>query len=53
MYGSMEEAFDKAEFYLRNEELLREIANNGHERTKECFNYPDKIEEITKLLNEK
>ena len=53
MYGSMEEAFDKAAFYLRNEVLLREIADNGYERTKECFNYPSKIEEIMKILKEK
>lgn len=51
MYGSMEEAFDKAAFYLEHEELLKEIGKSGYERTKECFSYDNRIEEITKILN--
>lgn len=50
MYGSMEEAFDKATYYLNHEELLKEIANNGYIRTKEHFDYPAKIDEIIKTI---
>lgn len=48
MYGSMEEAFDKAAYYLEHEELLKKIGMNGYEKVKEYFNYPAKIEEIMK-----
>ena len=43
MYGSMEDAFEKADFYLRHEELREEIALNGYQRICENFAYPDKI----------
>lgn len=46
MYGSMEDAFAKADFYLKHEELRREIAKNGYQRTCEYFAYPDKIQQM-------
>lgn len=46
MYSSMEEAFDKASFYLHHKELLPEIANNGYQKVKEHFNYPLYLKQI-------
>lgn len=44
LYGSMEEAFAKADFYLKHEDLRKEIALNGYRKICENFAYPDKIE---------
>ncbi len=49
MYGSMEEAFDKASYYLQHEELLPNIANNGYQKVKEYFNYPNCISLIENI----
>ena len=46
LYGSMEDAFDKADFYLKHEEIRQEIALNGYRRVCEDFAYPDKIERM-------
>ena len=43
LYGSMEDAFAKADFYLKHEDLREEIALNGYRRICEDFAYPDKI----------
>lgn len=50
MYGSMEEAFDKAEYYLQHEDLLRNIARNGYEKVKEGFGYMERITKIIEML---
>lgn len=46
LYGSMEDAFAKADFYLRHEDLREEIAVNGYRRVREEFSYPDKIRQM-------
>lgn len=46
LYGSIEDAFDKADFYLRHEELRRELALNGYRRICEDFAYPSRIEQM-------
>lgn len=46
LYGSMEDAFAKADFYLKHEELREEIAVNGYRRVREEFSYPDKIRQM-------
>lgn len=46
MYESMEDAFAKADFYLKHEELREEIAANGYRRVREEFSYPDKIRQM-------
>lgn len=43
LYESMEDAIAKADFYLRHEDLRRQIALNGFEKVKENFNYPKQI----------
>lgn len=46
LYGSMEDAFAKADFYLKHEDLREEIAVNGYRRVREEFSYPDKIRQM-------
>lgn len=46
LYGSIEDAFVKADFYLRHEDLRQEIAMNGYRRICEDFAYPDKIKQM-------
>ncbi len=50
MYGSMEEAFEKAAYYLKHGELLENIRQNGHVRAKNHFLYPNRINEIIKTI---
>jgi len=46
MYESLEDAVIKADFYLKNPELLDQIALSGHQIVKEQFAYPDRIKEM-------
>ena len=46
LYDSIEDAFDKADFYLKHEELRREIAQNGYRRICQDFSYPDRIRQM-------
>lgn len=43
MYESIEDAFDKADFYLRNQHLIEQIAQNGSMIAREHFSYKDRI----------
>lgn len=43
MYESIEDALEKADYYLRNEQIRLEIAKNGYRKACENFTYPDKI----------
>jgi spore maturation protein CgeB len=44
LYSSLEEAYDKASFYLDNPDLIKSIAESGFEKVKEAFNYKDKLD---------
>lgn len=46
MYDSMEDAFAKADFYLKHEDLRKEIAQNGYRRVCQDFSYPDRIRQM-------
>lgn len=46
LYESMEDAFAKADFYLKHEELRKEIARSGYERIRQDFSYPDRIRQM-------
>lgn len=50
MYGSMEEAFDKAAYYLEREDMLKEIAWNGYIKVKEGFGYANRITKIIDII---
>lgn len=43
MYDSMEDAVAKADFYLKHENLRKQIALNGYRKVKEHFTYPKQI----------
>lgn len=46
LYESMEDAFEKADFYLKHEELRSKIAQNGYRRICQDFSYPDRIRQM-------
>lgn len=46
LYESMEDAFVKADYYLKHEDLRKEIALNGYRKVCEEFSYPDRIREM-------
>lgn len=48
MYESLEDALEKADYYLRHDELLQSIARSGHEKAVAHFSYPDKISYMLK-----
>lgn len=49
MYSSMEEAVDKADFYLKNDDLRNQIAVNGYQKVKAHFSYPQMIEKMFQI----
>lgn len=49
MYSSMEDAIDKADFYLRNDSLREKIAASGYLRVSEEFTYPSRIRQMMEI----
>ncbi len=49
MYESMEDAVAKADFYLKHEDLRKEIALSGYRKVKELFSYPERIKELFRI----
>lgn len=49
MYESMEDAIAKADFYLKHEDLRKEIARNGYRKIRELFAYPERINELFRI----
>lgn len=50
MYESIEDAFEKAAFYMENDEVRERIAIRGHERTTEMFDYKDRINSLLSMI---
>lgn len=46
VYESIEDALEKADFYLKHDKLREEIANNGYKKMKDCFSYHRQLEKI-------
>ena len=46
MYGSLEEAFDKADYYLKNSDLLRKIAEKGNRKVADLFAYDERVDSL-------
>lgn len=46
MYDSLEDAFVKADFYLKRDDLREQIAKNGHEKIRREFSYPQRIQQM-------
>lgn len=51
MYSSMEEAIDKADYYLKHEELRKQIAINGYHKIKDIFTYPNCIQKMLESVD--
>ncbi len=49
MYESLEDAVEKAGFYLQHDTIRKKIAENGYRKTTECFNYVDRMEEVFRI----
>lgn len=50
LYSSMEEAVDKASYYLQHDELRKILAENGYRKVKEFFTYPDRIQKMLETV---
>lgn len=48
-YEDLFDALDKADFYLKHDTLRTQIAQNGYQRVKECFNYAKQIKEMLEI----
>ena len=46
MYESIEDMYAKAGFYLKNDDLRREIARRGHDKVLNGYRYEDRVEEM-------
>ena len=49
MYGSIEDAYEKALYYLKNDDLRRQIAKSGHDRAAELFSYDRQLGRIFEI----
>ncbi len=49
LYYSLEEALDKARYYLAHREELAKIAKAGQQKVRAEFSYPDKVQTLLKL----
>lgn len=49
VYESLEDAYYKAEFYLKNEELRQQIAWNGLELVRRDFTFEDRVKALLEL----
>ena len=51
MYESIEDALEKADYYLKNEHIRQKIARKGYQKAYQSFSYPDKIAYMFKMAN--
>ena len=49
MYESIEDAYEKALFYIEHDDLRRQIATSGHNRTNEMFSYEKQLGRIFEI----
>lgn len=52
MYGSYEEAVEKAVYYLKNEEERKKIANNGFDKVMKEHTYTDRVNVMCSFIEE-
>lgn len=48
MYSSIEDALEKASFYLKHDDLRKEIAISGYNKIRQDFSYEDRISKMFK-----
>lgn len=46
MYESLEDAYEKALYYIQHDDIRRQIAASGHNKTKEMFSYEKQLGSI-------
>lgn len=46
VYGSFEEMYDKANYYIKHDDIRKKIAKNGLERVKKSFTFRDRIHKM-------
>lgn len=51
MYDSIEDAYEKAQYYLSHDEERIRIAENGHDKAKEMFSYDKQLAVILRSIN--
>ena len=49
MYESIEDAYEKAIFYIRNNDKRHQIAQNGHNKVRELFSYEKQLKSIFEI----
>jgi len=49
LYESMEDAIEKADFYLKHDNLRKRIAQNGNKKIRREFTYPQRIQAMFKI----
>ncbi len=49
MYESIEDAYEKALFYIKNDDIRKKIAASGHNKTKELFSYEKQLGKIFEI----
>ncbi len=49
MYESIEDAYEKALYYLKNDNLRKQIAKRGHDKANELFSYEKQLAQIFEI----
>lgn len=49
MYESLEDAIQKADFYIKHDEIRNRITQNGFSKVSKYFSYPEKINTMLKI----
>ena len=49
MYNSIEDAIEKAIFYLQHEECLQLIAERGMQKVREAYTYPERLNKMLQI----
>ena len=49
MYESLEDAIQKADFYLKHDDIRNQITKNGFQKVSKYFSYPEKITAMLKI----
>jgi spore maturation protein CgeB len=52
VYENLDDLKEKIKFYLRHEDIRRQIAENGREKVRKYHTYYDRIGTILEILNE-
>ncbi len=51
MYDSIEDMYEKAQFYLKNDDIRREIAIRGKRKVEKYYSYESRLQELLKCLD--